>query len=404
MNAVITGAAVALAAAALTADAEPLPEIDGISLTETTVTSSLDGSEQPVIVGVPDTYDDAIPTALLIGLHTWSGDYRQQARAYGQQAASRGWLLVLPNFRGPNKASNPNGQQAGGSLFAQHDIVDARAHMIERFNVDESRVYLTGDSGGGHMTMLMAGKWPDLWSAAAAWVPVTDLREWWHVQNGYAKDCVAVCGGEPGDSPEVDFEYARRSPRTFMTNLSHIPVLLGHGDSDGTIPVEQSWRTFRALRDIPHHNTLFYVFSGGHTGLQTFGLDWCVEQTGTAPPARELHLVTDESKRYYWADLRVADETQLATADIVPTEDALSVAALNLDALSLDLTDRPLPKDSLTLAVRSDLPLRLTLAGLPAVGRVTCEGDWARVLERSAGSLVLSVAPSEEARSLTIAW
>jgi len=404
VNALVTGAAAVLAAAALTAEAEPPPEIAGITLSETAVTSSLDGSEQPVIIGVPDTYDGATPTPLLVGLHTWSGDYRQQARAYGLQAAQRGWLLVLPNFRGPNKASNPNGRQAGGSLFAQHDIVDARAHMIEHFHVDETRVYLTGDSGGGHMTMLMAGKWPDLWSAVAAWVPVTDLREWWSVQNGYAKDCVAVCGGEPGASPEVDFEYARRSPRTFMTNLAHIPVLLGHGDSDGTIPVEQSWRTFRALKDIPHHNTLFYVFSGGHTGLQTLGLDWCVEHTGSAPPARELHLVTDESKRYYWAELRVADESRLATADVVPAEDALSIATTNLDALSLDLADQPLPEDGLTLAVRNDLPLRLRLDGAPAGTRVDNTGGWAEVIERSDEGLGLSVAPSDEARSLTLAW
>ena len=162
MTMLAIGAAALLAAAALAAD-DALPEIDGIALEEITVTSSLDGTEQPAIIGVPDGYDPATPTPLLVGLHTWSGAYRQQANAYGRQAAARGWLLVLPHFRGPNKAANPNGQQAGGSLFAQHDIVDARAHMVEQFNVDEARVYLTGDSGGGHMTMLMAGKWPDLW-------------------------------------------------------------------------------------------------------------------------------------------------------------------------------------------------------------------------------------------------
>jgi len=398
------GAAVLLAAAALAAADDALPQIDGITLAEITVTSSLDGSAQPVLIGVPAGYDAATPTPLLVGLHTWSGAYRQQVNAYGRQAAMRGWLLVLPHFRGPNKAANPNGQQAGGSLFAQHDIVDARALMIERYNVDEARVYLTGDSGGGHMTMLMAGKWPDLWAGAAAWVPVTDFRDWWSVQNGYAKDVVAVTGGEPGDSPEVDFEYARRSPRTFMTNLAHIPVLFGHGDRDGTIPVEQSWKSFRALADLPAHNTLFYVFSGGHMGLQTFGLDWCVEHTGTAAPARELHLVTDESKSYYWADLRMADETRLATADIVPAEDVLSIAAANLDALTLDLSEQPLPEDGLTVAVRCDLPLTLALRALPAGATMTCEGGWATIAEQSDEALALSVRPTEEARSLTLAW
>ncbi len=404
MSTLGVGAAVLLAAAALAAADDALPEIEGITLQEATVTSSLDGTEQPVIIGVPAGYDAATPTPLLVGLHTWSADYRQRALPYGKQAAMRGWLLVLPNFRGPNKASNPNGRQAGGSLFAQHDIVDARAYMIERYNVDRQRVYLTGDSGGGHMTMLMAGKWPDLWAAAAAWVPVTSCRDWWERQTGYSKDVEAITGGRPGDSPEVDFEYVRRSPRTFMTNMAHVPVLLGHGDRDPTIPVEQSWRTFRALASLPAHNTLFYVFSGGHMGLQTLGLDWCVEHAGTAAPARELHLVTDESKSYYWADLRMADETRLATADIVPAEGVLSVATANLGGLTLDLGEQPLPEGGLTLALRNDLPLTLTLRALPVGATTTCEGGWASVARQSDEALVLTVQPSEEARSLTLAW
>ncbi|MGM0491741.1 MAG: alpha/beta hydrolase family protein [Armatimonadota bacterium] len=404
MNALIMAAAAILVAAALSGGDQLLPDVDGISLTETTVTSSLDGTEQPVIIGVPDGYRAGTPTPLLVGLHTWSGDYRQRAMAYGRQAAMRQWLLLLPNFRGPNKAANPNGAQAGGSLLAQHDIVDARARMIERFDVDEERIYITGDSGGGHMALLMGGKWPDLWAAAAAWVPVTDLREWWEVQNGYAADIVAMTGGEPGDSPEVDFEYARRSPRTFITNLAHLPVLLGHGDSDPTIPVEQSWRTFRQLRDLPAHNTLFHVFSGGHTGLQTFGLDWCVEHTGSAAPARELHLVTDESKSYYWADLAVADQTRLATADVVPGEDVLSVATTNLEALTLDLSELPPPAEGMMLAARNDLPLRLELAGLPSTAQMTCEGEWATVVEQSETALTLSIEQSEITRSFLLTW
>jgi hypothetical protein len=65
-----------------------LPEIPGIRLSVASVTSSRDGSEQPVIVGIPDGHDAAdTPLPLLVGLHTWSADYRQQALAYGTHAA-----------------------------------------------------------------------------------------------------------------------------------------------------------------------------------------------------------------------------------------------------------------------------------------------------------------------------
>ncbi len=383
---------------------ESLPDIDGITLTETTVLSSIDRTDQPVIVGVPDGYDPATPTPLLVGLHTWSADYRQRAQPYGRQAAERGWLLVLPNFRGPNRASNPHARQAGGSLLAQHDIVDARKHMVEQFNVNEDRAYITGDSGGGHMTLLMVGKYPDLWSAAAAWCPVTDLREWWAETSGYAPHIQAVCGGKPGESPEVDFEYARRSPRTFMTNLAHVPVLLAHGDGDRVIPVEQTWRTFRVLGNLPTHNTLLHVFSAGHSGRHGFGLDWCEAHAATPGEPRQLHLVTDESKSYYWTTLQMADETRLATADIVTGSDVLSVATENLQHLTLDLRWLPHGQSSMTLAIRCDGPLRLVLEGLTAGASVRPENRGIARLERPRTPPTLAVEPAEEMRSVTLAW
>jgi hypothetical protein len=276
--------------------------------------------------------------------------------------------------------------------------------MIDDYNVDLDRIIITGDSGGGHMTLLMAGKYPDLWSAAAAWCPVTDLREWWELQSGYAADVVAVTGGTPGRSPVIDFEYARRSPRTFMTNLAHLPVLLGHGDSDPIIPVAQSWRSFRALKTLPEHETLFYVFSGGHTGLQSFGLDWCAERSAPRQTPTELHLVTDESKSYYWTDLQMSDETRLARADVVLGDDALSVATENLASLALDLGGLTLPRSGMTLAVRNDHALTLRLRGAPEATRVDGAADWCRVGGSSGEALEMRIEPAVEARSVSLAW
>ena len=186
---------------------QELESVPGLSAEVVQITSSLDGTEQPCIVGVPDGYDPDKPTPLLVGLHTWSASYPQRLVLHGGEAARRGWLAVLPNFRGPNLTQNPHAQEAGGALPAQHDIIDCYHHMLESYNVDADRVYLTGASGGGHMALLMATKYPDLWAAVAAWVPVTDFRTWHQQNRGYAPHVEAVCGGPPGASAEVDFEY-----------------------------------------------------------------------------------------------------------------------------------------------------------------------------------------------------
>ncbi|MGC9316565.1 MAG: alpha/beta hydrolase family protein [Armatimonadota bacterium] len=380
-----------------------LPRLPGIELAEASVPSSIDGRNQPIIIGVPDSYEPGTPTPLLVGLHTWSYGYSQRAEAYGRQAAERGWLLVLPHFRGPNTTANPRPREAGGSLLAQHDIVDAYRHMVESFNVDLDRVYLTGDSGGGHMTLLMAGKYPDLWAAAAAYCPPTDLREWWEVHNSYAQHIEAVCGGPPGAGPEIDFEYLRRSPRTFMTNLAPLDVLLAHGDRDPTIPVEQSWRTFRVLEAVPEHRTVLHAFSGGHESDHDEALDWLAEHRRPALPPRQLHLVTDESKAYYWAELGVADESRLASAELVCGGSALSIATANLDALSLDLLDFELPAGGIYVSVRNDRPLSLTIDSAPVGAAVEPEAAWAERAPRT-DAIALTIAPSDEARSLRIRY
>jgi len=294
----------------ITVTDSPLPSIAGLQLCAARVPSTLDGALQPVIVGAPEQ-PCAMPTPLLVGLHTWSADVRQQVESFGTLCARYGWLMVLPNFRGPNLTTNPHSQQAGGSLPAQRDIVDAVDHVRCEHDVDASRIYLIGGSGGGHMSLLMAGKHPELWAGVSSWCPITSLAEWHAQGNDYAKHVEAVCGGPPCGAgvsgrnvrtctpPEVAFEYERRSPRTFITNAAHTNVRVSHGDKDRCIPVAQTWRTMERLLDIPHR-VEFYTWSGGHEIVNEWGFAWLAQQVKPAAMPRRLDLVSDEGKWYYW--------------------------------------------------------------------------------------------------------
>jgi poly(3-hydroxybutyrate) depolymerase len=164
-----------------------------------------------------------------------------------KMAEERGWIYLFPHFRGANR--HPD---ACGSEKAQQDILDAVDWANERYPVDTRRIYLTGASGGGHMTMLMAGRHPNVWAAASAWVGISDLAAWHgrHAGDGYGRMLRASCGGAPGDSPEVDEQYRQRSPLTHIHRAAGLPLDIAAGVHDGhsgSVPVRHSLDAFNAI-------------------------------------------------------------------------------------------------------------------------------------------------------------
>ncbi len=220
------------------------------SLTEVQVVSTLDGKSQPVLYWAPESATRQ-PTVLFVFLHSWSSDYKQDNSKWQREAVKRGWIYLHANFRGAN-----NSPQACGSRFARRDILDAMDFATQRFNVDGSRVYLAGVSGGGHMAMLMAGHHPDRFSAVSAWVGISDLSEWYrfHLKDGkpqkYAQMILKSFGGPPGEDAMTDAEYRDRSPLFHMHRVGNLPVDIHAGVNDGhtgSVPVRHSLSAFNEI-------------------------------------------------------------------------------------------------------------------------------------------------------------
>jgi len=197
------------------------------------IQSTADQSLQPARYLAPASAADT-KTPLLVFLHSWGGSYKQHKPNWIREAVRRNWIFLQPDFRGPN-----NRPQACGSEAAQQDILDAIDWAKQEFKVDLSRIYLVGASGGGHMALLMAGRYPQRFSAVSAWVGITDLAAWhrFHsagkVQHRYAKMIEQCCGGPPGTSTIVDHEYRQRSPLHWLGNIHSLPIDLAAGVHDG---------------------------------------------------------------------------------------------------------------------------------------------------------------------------
>ena len=219
------------------------------------VKSTYDGSLQPCYFWAPEkAKTEAVP--LVVGLHTWSADWKQTGHYASvlRFAKERGWAMVGPNFRGPN--DHP---EACGGDAAVQDVVDAVNYAKEQVKIDSKRVYIIGGSGGGHLTLLMAGRHPEIWAGCAAFCPITDLARWHadslldHPGRGknYARMMEGACGGTPAEKPE---EYRHRSPLTWLDRAKKagVPVYIVTGIHDGwkgSVPVGHSFRAFNALAD-----------------------------------------------------------------------------------------------------------------------------------------------------------
>lgn len=282
-------------------------------------TSSADNTQQPALFYAPETTQ---PIPLLVGLHTWSADYRQPNTYFYNGAKKQGWAMICPNFRGSNTSP-----EACGSDLAVEDIVSAVKYAQSRVPIDPNRIYLMGMSGGGHASMLLAGRHPEIWAGVCSWVGISDLKAWY--QSTRQKDLVywkhleKVCGGAPGSSSEIDEQYRLRSPLTWLENACDVPLCINHGIHDGhtgSVPVSHAIHAFNLLakpdrklsleqieffcehQKVPpelstevqndplygkqtvlfrrsSQNVRLTIFEGGHGGVPSAGIEWLARQT-----------------------------------------------------------------------------------------------------------------------------
>ena len=224
---------------------------DEVPTTQTDETiSALDGERQMLLHWAPETAASE-PTPMLVFLHSWSSDYRQDNSKWLTACAARNWIWLHPDFRGVNQSP-----KACGSRYARQDVLDSIAFARKRWNVDPQQIYLAGVSGGGHMALLMAGHHPEEFSAVSAWVGPTDLAEWhrFHTQNGepqkYAVMIEKSLGGAPGTSADIDADYRDRSSVFHLQRVANLPVGIWAGVDDGhsgSVPIRHSLNAFNAI-------------------------------------------------------------------------------------------------------------------------------------------------------------
>lgn len=184
-------------------------------------------------------------------MHSWSSPYQQQLNIpYGQWAQENGWGMIVPDFRGVNERP-----EATASDLAVADVLDAVDYGLAEGGGDEDLVYAIGFSGGGMMSLVMAGRAPERFAGVVAWVPIYDLGAWYARKvaedpaGAYVGQIESSCGGPPLPGTAPGEECASRSPATVLDAAAEagVPVYIGAGLSDNNVPASDAALSFIAL-------------------------------------------------------------------------------------------------------------------------------------------------------------
>lgn len=235
---------------------------------EILVRSTIDGSMQPSLFYKAKGGN----RPLLVGLHTWSHDRFNQVGAMVPYAEKYDFNLLLPEFRGANLTSNEHCTEACGSDLAKQDIKDAIDYVIENEDIDSSRIFLLGASGGGHMSLLMAGFCPEYFRAIGAFVPITDLKKWSEQNPDYREHVLACCSGS-------DEEMVKRSPITYLDTIAKANLKIFHGKFDPTVPYTHSVNLYNELVEkYPESRVFLDIFDGVHEMRLGTAMEWLMSQ------------------------------------------------------------------------------------------------------------------------------
>ena len=187
-----------------------------------------------------------------------------------QWMAAKGYVVLYTNPRG----STSYGQDFGNIIqynYPGDDYKDLMAgvdEVLKRGYIDESRLGVTGGSGGGVLTNWTVGH-TNRFKAAVSQRSIADWAGFWYTAD-FTLFQPTWFRGAPWEDPE---DFVKRSPITYIKNVT-APMMFIEGEADyRTPPADGGEMMFRALkyRKIP---TVMVRFPNESHELSRSGAPW----------------------------------------------------------------------------------------------------------------------------------
>ncbi len=208
----------------------------------------------------------AQPVVLLIhggpGLSS-SRDFVWEQWPLAQMLASRGYVVLQPNYRGSDNLGNAYMTAiVGDTVVGPSADILAGLTALERMPaVDATRVAVSGWSYGGELTSWLIGH-DHRWRAAISGAAVNSEFDEYNLSTSNVQDRYPLRASPyVGDGQRV---YRENSPITYYAQIT-TPTLIWGTTLDPVVPITQSYALYHALTDnrVPVRFAVFPASSHG---------------------------------------------------------------------------------------------------------------------------------------------
>ncbi|MFC0133438.1 dipeptidyl aminopeptidase [Massilia eurypsychrophila] len=218
-----------------------------------------DGRDLPVWVTQPAGVKagQPAPTVVLVHGGPWIREGDWEWEGMQQFLASRGYLVISPEFRGSTGYGYAH-YRAGWKQWGQamqDDVADALL-WAQKQGLASNKACIAGASYGGYSTLMGLVRHPELYKCGVAWLAVTDpsllLKGAWNViddlDDGSRRYMLPQLIGDVDKDAKM---LADNSPLMRAWDIK-APLLLAFGESDMRVPIEHGERLRSALIKAGH--------------------------------------------------------------------------------------------------------------------------------------------------------
>ena len=215
-----------------------------------------DGRALPVWITRTGDAKGPRPAVVLVHGGPWTRGNDWRWHNWGQFLASRGYVVIVPEFRGSTGDGEEHfraGLKQWGQAM-QDDVTDA-LRWAQKQGLAGDKACIVGGSYGGYSTLMGLARDPGLYRCGAAWMAVSDLAlmvegSWW-VDNDGGPARRLTLPELVGDTRHDAAMITANSPVNLAARIQ-APLLLAHGNEDRRVPIAHATRMRDALAAAGH--------------------------------------------------------------------------------------------------------------------------------------------------------